>query len=566
MATNSGKFTDRNPDILAAGKLVSTGDSTSDCLAAQHEDSVPATIKRFYDTTRPEPGKARVHYGKSHDSKIPYEITHGVNTRPSLVAGDLVNPIPKTAFHQRMEDQKESQYLSKKKAPLGTCHDQRPGLPDGMGLYNVAYGIPTVRDGKAGDIINPPKSRKQVEIECDDGKDLYKLSHHAYDVGETYDRKYNWHRVPKTSTFGVETPHDNDGIQVRKSLKWLYNTQTEKTAHIVPKRLEEFRERTQPQLGKVHDPIKDTMNVPADHTFGVLFKPDEYGAGDLIHGRTPGRYLKGHEHQRAVLAKVRQHLKKLNYHNFNDLKSAFQFYDKDKSGTISIDELRAICEQLKVPVEEELLSALLSYCDENGDNQIDYEEFCKFLNWKNAWLDELVYHQNTSQEMQEKEKRQRESTELPDIHKTTRQIDNAVAGWKTSSSNINATVGRCATKDWRSYGVPTIRSDLAAPRTRRISDRTNYGDESDAYGLINPSVYSKFGVHEKDFFQYRTPNEVHRVIDSVGIRMTADTFDALWKKAASQNPQGLVSVNSFKKVLDTMYAKEQLKTTSMQEV
>jgi hypothetical protein len=36
----------------------------------------------------------------------------------------------------------------------------------------------------------------------------------------------------------------------------------------------------------------------------------------------------------------------------------------------------------------------------------------------------------------------------------------------------------------------------------------NYGDESDAYGLINPSVYSKHGVHEKDFFQHRSPNEV----------------------------------------------------------
>jgi hypothetical protein len=103
---------------------------------------------------------------------------------------------------------------------------------------------------------------------------------------------------------------------------------SEKAAHIVPRRLEEFRERTQPQLGKVHDPIKETMNVPPDHTFGVLFKPDEFGAGDLIHGRTPDKYLKGHEQQRAVLAKVRQQLKKLNYHNFNDLKSAFQFYDK----------------------------------------------------------------------------------------------------------------------------------------------------------------------------------------------------------------------------------------------
>ena len=43
------------------------------------------TIKKFYDTTRPEPGKARIFYGKAEDSKVAYEIAHGVNTRPSLV-------------------------------------------------------------------------------------------------------------------------------------------------------------------------------------------------------------------------------------------------------------------------------------------------------------------------------------------------------------------------------------------------------------------------------------------------------------------------------------------------
>ena len=47
--------------------------------------------------------------------------------------------------------------------------------------------------------------------------------------------------------------------------------------------------------------------------------------------------------------------------------------------------------------------------------------------------------------MQEKEKLKNKDLELPDIHKTTRQIDKAVGGWKTSSSTINATVGRCDT-------------------------------------------------------------------------------------------------------------------------
>lgn len=57
-------------------------------------------------------------------------------------------------------------------------------------------------------------------------------------------------------------------------------------------------------------------------------KPDEYGAGDLMHQRAPGEYLRGKDRQRGVLAAIRQHLKKANYHNFDDLVQAFQFYDK----------------------------------------------------------------------------------------------------------------------------------------------------------------------------------------------------------------------------------------------
>ena len=102
----------------------------------------------------------------------------------------------------------------------------------------------------------------------------------------------------------------------------------EKATKIVSKRVDDFRERTQPQLGQVHDPIKDTLRVPPDHAFGVMIKPDESGAGDLIHMRVPGNYLRGRDRERGVLAAVRHHLKKANYHNFHDLKAAFGYYDK----------------------------------------------------------------------------------------------------------------------------------------------------------------------------------------------------------------------------------------------
>lgn len=44
--------------------------------------------------------------------------------------------------------------------------------------------------------------------------------------------------------------------------------------------------------------------------------------------------------------------------------------------------MREVCIQFNLPVEPELLESLFSYCDVDGDGQINYEEFANFLNWK----------------------------------------------------------------------------------------------------------------------------------------------------------------------------------------
>ena len=74
--------------------------------------------------------------------------------------------------------------------------------------------------------------------------------------------------------------------------------------------------------------------------------------------------------------------------------------------------------------------------------------------------------------------------------------------------NLNSTIFSSDVPDYRKYGVPTIRTDLPAPRIRRVDDRKNYGDESDAYGLVNPSLFSTHGVYEKDFLLPRSREEV----------------------------------------------------------
>lgn len=66
------------------------------------------------------------------------------------------------------------------------------------------------------------------------------------------------------------------------------------------------------------------------------------------------------------------------------------------------------------------------------------------------------------------------------------------------------------------YGVPTIRSDIPVPRIRRISDRTNYGEEGNAYSLLYPSIFSQKGVFERDFFQTRSKKEVQHTNSKEG--------------------------------------------------
>lgn len=577
MLTNAGRFRDRNPETVPAGKLFGQGETAKECIKTPEKPRTPEQVHKFRCTTQPAPGKTRIFYGRYSDPDISSLLCHGIATRPSYVAGQLVSPQPKSYFEYRlMQKREDGVYASRKRAPLGRSHDQRPGLPKGTEPNDQVYGLPTLKDCAAGELINPSKTRQQVAHESLQGSDLYKKSHSAYTVGETYNRKYNWCRVPATSCFGVETPHDNRGLNTKKTLKWLHETLSEKAAPVSSKRVDLFRERNTPQVGVVHDPIKDTMLVDKDHTFGIMVKPDECGAGDLIHMRNNASFLRGRERARGVLAAVRQHLKKANYHNFNDLKAAFTFYDKDKSGKIDINELREICKQFNLPVQQELLEMLLEYCDMDGDKQIDYVEFANFLNWKDKMPSgfQKRFNNNTEEEDRYEAKILREAKQsgmIPDEPSTeglavlSKQVDKSASDYATSASLINGNVLNNYTKDLRPYGIPTIRSDLPAPRIRRIGNNTNYGDESDSYGLINPSIYSNYGVYEEDFFKSRDPCDMKRILDSIGVEMTNEVFQDLWKEVRTGSPGGQVSVETFRNVLDEKVAEEYEKANNNNE-
>uniref|UniRef100_A0A8C6YN02 EFHB C-terminal EF-hand domain-containing protein n=1 Tax=Nothoprocta perdicaria TaxID=30464 RepID=A0A8C6YN02_NOTPE len=135
----------------------------------------------------------------------------------------------------------------------------------------------------------------------------------------------------------------------------------------------------------------------------------------------------------------------------------------------------------------------------------------------------------------------------------TRPTDRVFADYQTTSSQYNAVVGGLPTTCKYICGVPTIRSDIPAPRVRRISDRVNYGDEGNAYAVLCPSVFSQKGVYERDFFKTRPKSEIEQILRNIGVNISDESFEEIWKQACRKHQRGEVCVESIRNVLDEMH-------------
>ena len=68
-----------------------------------------------------------------------------------------------------------------------------------------------------------------------------------------------------------------------------------------------------------------------------------------------------------------------NYLKENHLRSAFTYFDKDGSGTISRDELRTCLQSDDFTLTECQIDELLDGVDANDDGEVDYDEFLNMM-------------------------------------------------------------------------------------------------------------------------------------------------------------------------------------------
>ena len=62
-----------------------------------------------------------------------------------------------------------------------------------------------------------------------------------------------------------------------------------------------------------------------------------------------------------------------------DLKETFDFFDKDKGGTISMDELQLVLKKLGQKVSEKEVRRIIKSIDKNNDGELDFDEFVAMM-------------------------------------------------------------------------------------------------------------------------------------------------------------------------------------------
>eukprot|EP00003_Mantamonas_plastica_P030289 TRINITY_DN7444_c1_g1_i1.p1 TRINITY_DN7444_c1_g1~~TRINITY_DN7444_c1_g1_i1.p1 ORF type:complete len:339 (-),score=119.13 TRINITY_DN7444_c1_g1_i1:57-1073(-) len=102
--------------------------------------------------------------------------------------------------------------------------------------------------------------------------------------------------------------------------------------------------------------------------------------------------------------------------------------------------------------------------------------------------------------------------------------------------------------DQHVFGLPSIRYDKKAPKTRSLANTYNYGDELDAHGTLDPQV-----TYEKDLQEAKsqgyTLDEIKEIVDDLGLELEEGEAEQAFALADDFDQDGHVALEDFKLAL-----------------
>ncbi|KAL6757424.1 flagella associated protein [Haematococcus lacustris] len=100
----------------------------------------------------------------------------------------------------------------------------------------------------------------------------------------------------------------------------------------------------------------------------------------------------------------------------------------------------------------------------------------------------------------------------------------------------------------RTFGVPSIRTDIPKPAKASVSNMANYGNEPDAFQLLRPPRSVVQGVGEQHYLQLRGKEEVRSIAREAEIVLSDEEFDTLWNMsvdADGEQASGRACLDTF---------------------
>ena len=102
------------------------------------------------------------------------------------------------------------------------------------------------------------------------------------------------------------------------------------------------------------------------------------------------------------------------------------------------------------------------------------------------------------------------------------------------------------------FGVPSVRTDLAAPRQLSLANAQNFGNEPSAFSLLAPCSTADRGVNETQYVQRHGREAIAELLSKAGICCGGGEFEACF--AASAQMEGGGEMASLKTFMDVRHA------------
>ena len=104
----------------------------------------------------------------------------------------------------------------------------------------------------------------------------------------------------------------------------------------------------------------------------------------------------------------------------------------------------------------------------------------------------------------------------------------------------------------RTFGVPSVRTDLPAPAHTSVANTQNWGNEPNAFSLLAPCSTADRGVNEVHYLQRHDRAAIAALLHNAGIQMEGAAFDTCFDASAATEGGG--GVTSLKTFMDVRHA------------